>query len=364
MPFYFVVCLALVLGFPAVPAFAGAAPAPAAPVPAPGPPDLYVVGGIQIDATSGSVIAARDAAMAEGRRQAWTRLYRRLTSSTQWARQPQLGDNMLLRLIGRVDVVNERRSTTRYVADVTYQFHPATVRTVFEQSSIPYTDVRSRPVLVVPVVAGSMGFDGLGPWTTAWSAETLQQGLVPFVLPTPSGDDAALLAQMDLTQADWAALEPLVARHKAEQAIVAVVSEDARTVQMIEISAAGRRPFSFAYAQSTLPADAEAVAERANETWKLRVAVDFSTRATILADAQFSSLADWAKIRNGLGAVRAISAVDILGLALDEAEISLTYSGRPEQLRDALSQQDLELIEMDGRQVLRLEGQAAVSPGP
>jgi len=44
-----------------------------------------------------------------------------------------------------------------------------------------------------------------------------------------------------------------------------------------------------------------------------------------------------------LGAVRAITDFDVIGLALHEAEISVTYSGRPEQLRDALAQQNLQL---------------------
>ena len=86
--------------------------------------------------------------------------------------------------------------------------------------------------------------------------------------------------------------------------------------------------------------------------------MDFSTRAHLVADVQFDSLDDWAKIRNGLAAVRAISDVDVMGLALHEAEIALTYSGRADQLRDALAQQKLALRNTDGQFTLQL---AAVS---
>jgi len=350
MPGLFVLVLSAALGL-------GAASAAAAPA----PPDLFTISGIKIDATAESATAARDVAMAEGRPLAWTRLFRRFTASANWSRQPQLTDNALLRLLRSFEVANERRSTTRYLADVTYRFNPAAVRALFRQSGIAYTETRSRPALVIPVTAGKPGFDPVSPWAMAWSADSLQQGVVPFVLPVPEGEAAALLARPDLAQMDWAAFGPLVQRHNVGQVIVAVASEDAKTVQLIEVTAAGRRPFSFAYAQSSFAADAEAVAERAYETWKTRNAVNFATRATLTADVQFDSLDDWAKIRAQLGAVRAISDVDVVGLALNEAEINLTYFGRAEQLRDALAQEDLELIGATGQYTLQLSRKSAAN---
>jgi hypothetical protein len=43
-------------------------------------------------------------------------------------KQPQLDDNQLLRLVRSFEVAGERRSTTRYLAEVTYHFNPAAVR--------------------------------------------------------------------------------------------------------------------------------------------------------------------------------------------------------------------------------------------
>jgi hypothetical protein len=275
-----------------------------------------------------------------------------------WGKQPQLDANALLRLVRSFEVNNERRSSTRYLADVTYHFNAAAVRGLLRQSGVPYTETRARPALVIPVVGG-VAADAMSPWTVAWKDPGLQQGLVPFVLPVP--EDMDVLSRPDLAQADWAALAPLARRHNTAEVVLAIASEDAKTVQMIEISATARVTASFAYANSTFPADAEAIADKVTDTWKTRAAVSFATRARLTADVQFDSLGDWAKIRNQLGAVKAVSDLDVTGLALHEAEIQLTYSGRPEQLRDALAQQNLSLVNAAGQFTLQLAGKSAAN---
>jgi hypothetical protein len=329
--------------------------------PAPGP-DIFTVSGVRVDATAESATAARDLAMTQGRPQAWSKLYRRLTATANWGKQPQPDENALLRMVRSFEVGNERRSSTRYLADVTFHFNAAAVRALLRQLNIAYTETRARPALVIPIVAGGGGPDLTSPWTMAWKDPAMQQGLVPFVLPTAvDPQDAELLSRLDLAQADWASLGPIARRHNAAEVIIAIASEDAKTVQMAEISATGRVAASFAYANSSFAADAEAVAEKAYETWKTRTAVNFATRAQIIADVQFDSLEDWAKIRNTLGAVKAVADMDVTGLALHEAEIQLTYFGRPEQLRDALAQQNLTLVNAGGQFTLQLAGKTAAN---
>ena len=320
--------------------------------------DLFTVTGVKVDATAESATTARDMAMAQGRPVAWTRLFRRLVAQGNWSKQPQFDENMLLRMVRSFEVANERRSTTRYLADVTYHFNAAAVRAALRQAGVPYTEARARPALVIPVVAGK-GVDPMSPWFAAWKDPAMQQGLVPFVLPASGPQDEEVLSRPDIVQADWASLAAIARRYNAAEVIIAVASEDAKTVQMVELSATQRVPASFAYANSNFLADAEAVAEKAYETWKTRSAVNFATRARLTADVEFDSLDDWAKIRKQLGAVRAVSGLDVIGLSLHEAEVELTYSGRPEQLRDALAQQDLSLDNAQGQFTLQLAGRSA-----
>src|ERR1700704_343716 len=155
-------------------AFGAATPAMGAPAAL---PDLFTVSGVKVDASAESATTARDIAMTQGRPAAWTKLYRRLTAASMWAKQPQLDENALLRLIRSFEVAGERRSTTRYLADVIFHFNPVAVRALLRQYNIAYTDTRSRPALVIPVTVGKVGFDPLSPWAMAWNDPGLQQGL-------------------------------------------------------------------------------------------------------------------------------------------------------------------------------------------
>ena len=58
-----------------------------------------------------------------------------------------------------------------------------------------------------------------------------------------------------------------------------------------------------------------------------------------------TSLEEWSRIRTQLrDRCGPVSDFEVVGLARNEAEIDLTYFGRVEQLRDALAQQNLSLV--------------------
>jgi hypothetical protein len=331
-------------GFNAAVAAEADAESPAVPMPLPAPayPDLYTISAQRIDATAGSAILARDVAMAQGRMDAWTKLYRRFTAAAQWGKQPQLADAQLLRLVRSFEVGGERRSTTRYLADVTYHFNPAAVRLVLRQANIPYTETRSKPALVIPIIDGK-SFDAGNPWAMVWKEPAFLEGLVPLIPVMGDGEDQAVLSREDLLQLDWMAFEPLVAKYDAGEVVLAIASEDGNTLQVIEVTQTARQASAFGFAQSDFMADANAVADKVAESWKGRTSVDFGTRGRLTADVQFDSLAQWARIRAQLRAVRAVSNVDVVGIASNEAEISVSYFGRVEQLRDAMAQQSLVL---------------------
>jgi Uncharacterized protein conserved in bacteria (DUF2066) len=353
--------------------FAWAASGAAVLLPASDAVELFTVSGIKVDATASSPRAARDLAMRQGQRLAWSKLFRRFTVQSAWGSQPQLADDRLRGLIRSVELANERHSSTRYLAELVFHFNGSAVRQLLRSSDIAFTDTRSKPALIIPLIAGTARFDPLGLWALAWTKPSLQQGLVPTELP--GGDITDLPAAATLVTMDWAALGPLVSRYNVGQVILAIASEDAKTLQMIKISPTGRTVSSFAFAGSTFAADAEAIAEHAADEWRLsvdrqRVAseqepkslADDNAHAHLTADVRFRGLKAWATLRAHLGAVKAIREMDVVGLALSEAEIGLTYSGRIEQLRAALAQQDLELSDSGGEYTLELRADLAANP--
>jgi hypothetical protein len=114
----------------------------------------FTVSGVKVAASARSTNAARDLAMAQGRSIAWSELFRRLTAQDQWGNQPMLADNELSRLIPLSEVRNERRNTTRYLAEATFHFSQTEVERLLRRPSFGVTE-RSGNLRMITLTTGT-----------------------------------------------------------------------------------------------------------------------------------------------------------------------------------------------------------------
>ncbi len=147
--------------------------------------DIFAVSGIHVDASGPSAAVAQLSAMAQGRPKAWTILYKRVTKQQDWSRQPALDDASLQRIIRTFNVKSEKRSTTRYVADVTYTFSPEGVARVLQGGGIALTQAQAKRILLVPFSPNYSGAPRCGP--RRFLVRATAGSAVPFALP--SGGD-------------------------------------------------------------------------------------------------------------------------------------------------------------------------------
>lgn len=312
--------------------------------------ELFTISGIKVEATADSPRVARDLAMAQGRSLAWSKMLSRLTDESQGPISPRFTDKQLLGLIRSVKANNERHNTRRYLADLVFSFNPSAVRQLLRKSNIEFIDTRAEPALVIPLTAGTDGFDPKSPWAMAWADPALRQGLVPMVVA--EGGAIGLPMPKNLTQLDWDALEPMADRYGAGEVIVAIASGDAKTIQTIAVSPLGRTTTSFAFAQSTFADSVNAVVEEAAEEWKQSVArlakelpplTGEPPRNHLMVNVQFGTPRDFDALRARLSNVDSVSEVDVIELTPDEARIDLIYVGEMEALERSLARQYLEL---------------------
>lgn len=323
--------------------------------------DIFAVSGVKVEATGASATQARDAAIAQGRPVAWTRLYRRLTRERDWPRQPRLDDDTLLRMIRAFEIANEKRSSTRYLAEITYAFRAAEVRRLLQQAGISYTESSARPVLVVPIIAGAaQPFDPAGAWTQAWATGDMDQGLLRLQLPSADAADMAVLSRADLAEAQWSAFAPLTVRYGASEVLIAKATPGAGAVrvELVRVGPSGSQTMPLAAPQANYAAAAQAAAESLREAWKGRSAVNYGQRSKLTALVAFSSGQEWNAIRGRLAQVPSIVNVDVAGLTVKNAAIELSYVGQLSQLQDALAQQNLLLAAGEGHYSLRTRSAA------
>jgi hypothetical protein len=189
--------------------------------------DPYAVSGIAVDATASSASQAQNIAIVSGRARAWTALSHRLTKAADWPRLPALDDTAITRLIRTYQFANERRSTTRYTADITYVFNPDAVRHLFRTANIAYADMQAKPILVVPM---SPGYSAHAAWTSIWANPKYATGATPLVLPAGDSLDGASLSVLNFNSATWQDVEPVASRTHATEAFLVQVSQGKGTL--------------------------------------------------------------------------------------------------------------------------------------
>jgi Uncharacterized protein conserved in bacteria (DUF2066) len=323
------------------------------------PPDPFAVPGVHVDATGASATAARDAALAQGRPIAWSKLYRKLAPQSAWGKQPVLNDFQLQHIIRSFEIANERRSNTRYIADITYVFSQAEVRKILRATGAPLAEAGAKPALVVPLVGGR--FDAASPWTKAWLDPTVG-ALMPLVFPRGDAQDNAFIAKGNFNGLNWDAVAALAQRYGAVEVVIAEAAANGQSARLTELFAPrGRVVDSIAVAQPNFTMTAMAAARKLAESWRERSAIDYGSKSRLLADVEFSSLAEWARIRARLTQVKLVASYEVNGIALNEARVRIAYYGRAEQLAAAMSQQQLDFISEGGS--YRLRYRAGPAPG-
>jgi len=316
--------------------------------------ELYTVSGVHVDASAASSAEALNLAIAQGRPRAWQILYRRLTRQQDWGRQPQLDAAALVRLSRGYTPAHERRSTTRYVADMTYIFNPDAVARTLRDANIPFTQMVVRRILLVPM---SPTYNAAGPWTQIFTAPSLQGSLVPFALPTADAPD---LAQLTFDSASWDDVAAAADRIKAnEAALMQLVYANNKVTVIVRRLGEGEAPAKtqvevpvIQSLATTYPAAAQAGLNAMDDLWKARSVVNYNTRGTLTADVKLDSLSQWGAIQQALSATGTVTNVQVVAMNSGYARLSIAYLGTPDQLRDALNEQGLGLSNKTGQFVL------------
>jgi hypothetical protein len=315
---------------------------------------LYTVNGVHVDATAASSGEALNEAIAQGRAKAFQILFRRLTRQADWSRQPPLDSAALLRLSRGSIVTNERRSTTRYTADVTYMFNPGAVQRALRAAQIAFSQVQAKPILVIPMSPGVSH----GPWAQALMSPAFRDSQVPFTVLAP--EDDASLAAMNFDAAGWNDVSAVAAKnHVGEVALVqAVYAGGKMTVNVRRLGPSGQPAKTsvdvpvLQTVGTTYPIAAQAAVRAIEDMWKTRSAIDFSQRGRLTADVRIASLAQWGEIQTALAGVGNVTSMNVMAMDIGYARVNLTYQGGLEQLREAFAGAGLTLSNRGGQWML------------
>lgn len=311
---------------------------------------------VTVDASAAAASVAQNNAINGGRMKAWTQLSHRLVPQKDWSKLPELEDAGVQRLIRGYTVSGEKRSTTRYIAQVTYIFNPNAVRHVLRAANIGVTE---QPGGAILLVAMSSSYNADSAWAQALAHARPATSQFPLVTPIGDTVDQSTLGPLRFGSATWGQVQPSASRVHAGEAVLLLASSPAASKMTVRMRYVGPgRAVPLSDIEVPIPAGtppekvyataAEQAENAIEDAWKSKGSVDLAKRAKLVAEVRFDSLEQWNGLFNRLQKVPSVSDVALVAMNTGEARVTLSYAGSPDQLRNAAAQSNLAMAERAG----------------
>jgi hypothetical protein len=350
---------------------------------------LFQVSGIEVDATAGDAVAAREQALLQGQIEGLRRLMRRLVPTEEYARLPSVGPAEIERYVQNFEIADEQVASNRYLAQLTVRYEPDAVRELLQGAELSYAETVSEPIVVLPVHRTSGGAqlwpDG-NPWWQAWAEHLDAERLLRLVLPLGDLQDMGTVTAEQAMTGDPDALAALGQRYGSDDVLVVIASSrgGAATGPAGQGPAASGPPVleletHRAGIQQANPAEtfvgspgqtlddlmAEAVIglqDTLDERWKNANLLRYDQAGVMVVDIPIARLSDWVEISRGLEGLTEIADVEIARFARDKVRAQIRYIGDQFRLEAALGRIGLGLSR-EGESWLLLPMGASRSPG-
>ncbi len=328
--------------------------------------DIFTVADIHVDESGQSAADARTVALARGERRAFDELMRRLLVRGDRDKLPRLSVEQVAGLVLDIAIANEKTSGVRYLADVTYRFKPQAVRSLMRSSQLRYAETRAKSILILPLyeTAGTLAlWEDPNPWRKAWQGTPIRPGLVTLKVPEGGLRDIAVVSAELAARGDAKSILAAGARYETDIVIVAHATmglgRDGRAelaISAMTYGAADREQTVVTTVLANANETTDALFERAKretadlieDNWKRANLIQFEQNSVLVAEMPLKSLREWVEAQKRFRNVAQIQRVDLVLMSREEARFNVFYLGDASQLKLALAQQNLSLVEEEG----------------
>lgn len=355
--------------------------------------EAYVIKNIAVDMEGENAIKARESAMKKARRDAFNILSSRLLNADARQSLPQASDAAIAAMINDFEINREKYSKNRYLASINITFNDRAVQGYFgrytnialpdntySNATQPYDNSTAQPHttastgntrLILPWYGEGSAvtlWREPNPWKEAWAnwTRTPQGQASGFIVPIGDITDMQIFNPEKPLNYDQAALDRLLARYKASEAIIAMADPlpngmiranlyKSTTMlprfidRMVVASGtmSGANAFLPAVYQSAAhiqqaPSTEYSIANADQVVQDTpSFAVDNTVTSALEAEVRLAGIHQWIAIKRSLSSITAIDDLAVKSLSAGRAVITFRYAGDAESLRRDLEQRGL-----------------------
>ena len=332
---------------------------------------IFGVAGVRIDQRAENASKARDVGIRNAAERAFAIVLDRLLPTAKGQAQFMAAHD-LDDFSDFTHIVEENNLEQRYIATLDFCFDAARLRQAMIAAGLQWSELQSPPILVVPVWKGP---DGARAWHRDnkwlagwWDAVASYSGLLSLRQLDRNLINERQFRGEDLVDANPVKLAAAARLVEAEQILVVMAALDYDgSKPVITITARlfdknGQLLTDILYGdQMTLTnLDQEGLDEmrrkiisKMDSSWHMANLIDGAVADYLTVFMPVSSVKDWAKRLTALNQVAVVQSYDILSLDTKGGQVVLRLVGSREALGNALAAHKLELVDNDGRLLIK-----------
>ena len=332
---------------------------------------IFGVAGVRIDQRAENASKARDMGIRNAAERAFAIVLDRLLPTAEGQAQFMAAHD-LDDFSDFTHIVEENNLEQRYIATLDFCFDAARLRQAMIAAGLQWSELQSPPILVVPVWKGP---DGARAWYRDnkwlagwWDAVASYNGLLSLRQLDRNLINERQFRGEDLADANSVKLAAAASLVKAEQIMVVMAALDYdgskpvititarlfdKNGQLLTDILYGDQMILTNLDQDGLDEMRRKIIAKMDSSWHMANLIDGAVAAYLTVFMPVSSVKDWAKRLTALNEVAVIQSYDILSLDTKGGQVVLRLVGSREALGNALAAHKLELVDDDGRLLIK-----------
>jgi hypothetical protein len=336
---------------------------------------IFGVAGVRIDQRAENASKARDMGIRNAAERAFAIVLDRLLPTAEGQAQFMAAHD-LDNFSDFTHIVEENNLEQRYIATLDFCFDAARLRQAMIAAGLQWSELQSPPILVVPVWKGP---DGARAWYRDnkwlagwWDAVASYNGLLSLRQLDRNLINERQFRGEDLADANPVKLAAAASLVKAEQIMVVMAALDYdgskpvititarlfdKNGQLLTDILYGDQMILTNLDQDGLDEMRRKIIAKMDSSWHMANLIDGAVADYLTVFMPVSSVKDWAKRLTALNEVAVIQSYDILSLDTKGGQVVLRLVGSREALGNALAAHKLELVDDDGRLLIKAKPQ-------
>ena len=332
---------------------------------------IFGVAGVRIDQRAENASKARDMGIRNAAERAFAIVLDRLLPTAEGQAQFMAAHD-LDDFSDFTHIVEENNLEQRYIATLDFCFDAARLRHAMIAAGLQWSELQSPPILVVPVWKGP---DGARAWYRDnkwlagwWDAVASYSGLLSLRQLDRNLINERQFRGEDLADANPVKLAAAASLVKAEQIMVVMAALDYdgskpvititarlfdKNGQLLTDILYGDQMILTNLDQDGLDAMRRKIIAKMDSSWHMANLIDGAVADYLTVFMPVSSVKDWAMRLTALNEVAVVQSYDILSLDTKGGQVVLRLVGSREALGNALAAHKLELVDDDGRLLIK-----------